>query len=187
MADVYIFHGSYGSPSENWYPWLKHKLEKLGFKVYVPKFPTPKNQSLESWLKTFEKYNLKKDSILIGHSIGAAFMLSLMELYAIDIKACIIISGFISLLGDERFDSINRTFLVKRYDFIKIKNNCKNFYVVHSDNDQYVPVQKAEEIAERLGVSVEIIPNAGHFNKDSGYTKFELLLRKIKDLPTTQR
>ncbi|MDP3988435.1 MAG: hypothetical protein Q8P80_04820 [Candidatus Levybacteria bacterium] len=49
-----IFHGAYGNPEENWFPQLKEELEALGQKVVVPKFPTPQNQNLESWMKVFE-------------------------------------------------------------------------------------------------------------------------------------
>jgi predicted alpha/beta hydrolase family esterase len=53
MKNAFIIHGSYGHPKENWFPWLKNELEKLNYKVFVPAFPTPQNQSLASWFKTF--------------------------------------------------------------------------------------------------------------------------------------
>jgi predicted alpha/beta hydrolase family esterase len=46
MANIFIIHGSYGNPDENWFPWLKKELEQEGHKVFVPKFPTPEDQSL---------------------------------------------------------------------------------------------------------------------------------------------
>ena len=63
----------------------------------------------------------------------------------------------------------------------KIKENCKNFYVYHSDNDQYVPLEKAKEFAEKLNVEVKVVKGAGHFNMETGYDKFELLLSNIKN------
>ncbi len=50
----------------------------------------------------------------------------------------------------------------------------------HSDNDPYVPLEKAKELAKKLGVELIMVKNAGHFNEKAGYTKFELLLEKIK-------
>ena len=40
-TNVFIFHGTEGYPEENWFPWLKEKLEAKGYKVFVPQFPTP--------------------------------------------------------------------------------------------------------------------------------------------------
>ena len=51
MKNAIIIHGTYGNPDENWFPWLKIELEKIGYQVYVPTFPTPENQNLEAWLK----------------------------------------------------------------------------------------------------------------------------------------
>ena len=51
-----------------------------------------------------------------------------------------------------------------------------------SDNDPYVPLEKAQELAKHLGVDVIIVKNAGHFNEKAGYTKFELLLENIRNV-----
>ncbi len=48
FQNVFIFHGSSGYPEENWFPWLKQKLEDKGLEVFVPKFPTPEGQSFEA-------------------------------------------------------------------------------------------------------------------------------------------
>ena len=53
MTNIIIIHGSYGNPNENWFPWLKSELKKLKCNVFVPKFPTPENQSLESGSRDF--------------------------------------------------------------------------------------------------------------------------------------
>lgn len=56
METAFIIHGVGGHPEENWFPWLKKELEKIGYRVFVPKFPTPEGQTLTNWLKTFEPY-----------------------------------------------------------------------------------------------------------------------------------
>ncbi|MDD5148166.1 MAG: alpha/beta hydrolase [Candidatus ainarchaeum sp.] len=166
----------------HWFPWLKEKLEELGCRVFVPAFPTPENQSLQNWLAVFQEYqeNLDNDSIVVGHSLGPAFLLSILEKAKKPIKAAFFIAGFTGSLGNHSFDEVNRTFVEKNFDWKKIRKNCKSFFVFNSDNDPYVPIEKGKELAEKLGTKLIIVKGAGHFNKAAGYTKFELLLEKIK-------
>ncbi len=182
MANVFIIHGTGGSPEINWFPWLKKELENLGCKVFVPKFPTPENQSLESWLEVFEKYRkyLDENSIVVGHSLGPAFLLSVIENLDKPIKASFFVSGFIGFLNNPDFDGLNKTFVDKRFDWNKIRKNCKRFYVINSDNDPYVPLEKGKHIAEKLGAELVVLKNAGHISQESGYTKFGLLLEMIR-------
>ncbi|RLJ02162.1 MAG: serine hydrolase family protein [Candidatus Aenigmatarchaeota archaeon] len=183
MTNIIIIHGAYGHPNENWFPWLKSELEKLGCRVFIPKFPTPENQSLKNWLKVFENYKqyLNENSIVVGHSLGPVFLLNILEKLDKPIKAAFFVSGFVGLLGNPNFDNINKTFVDKNFDWQKIKQNCKKFYIFHSDNDPYVPLEKAKELAKNLDVDIILVKNAGHFNEKAGYTKFELLLKKIKN------
>jgi len=183
MTNVFIIHGAHGHPEENWFPWLKSALDKLGCKVFVPKFPTPQGQTLENWLRVFEEYEkyLDENSIVIGHSLGPAFLLTVLERLNHPIRAAFFVAGFVGLLGNPTFDEINKTFIDKSFDWKKIKQNCKRFYVFHSDNDPYVPLEKGKELAKNLGAELIIVKGAGHFNERAGYTKFYLLLEKIKN------
>lgn len=183
MKTAIIFHGTKGSPEENWFPWLKDELEKLNYKVFVPRFPTPENQNLNSWLKVFKNYKkyLKKDTILIGHSIGCAFILDILERIGTKANTCYLIAGFLGLLNIE-VDKWNKTISDKEFNWKKIKNNCNKFILFYSDNDPYVPITKAEELKEKLNAQLILVKGSGHFNKASGYIQFEKLLKKIKEL-----
>jgi predicted alpha/beta hydrolase family esterase len=185
MTNVFIIHGAYGNPDENWIPWLKGELEKLNYNVIVPKFPTPENQNLKNWLDVFSKYNndkfLNSDTIFIGHSIGVAFLLNVLESKKMKkIKSAYFIAGFTGKLNNPKFDIINESFANKIFDWNAMKSNCNRIFVYHSDNDPYVPLAKAEDLAKNLNVKVNLVKNAGHFGTKAGYTKFELLLEKIK-------
>ncbi len=181
MTNVFIIHGSYGHPNENWFPWLRSELEKLDCKVFTPKFPTPDNQSIKSWLKTFEDYkkHMDENSIVIGHSLGPAFLMSIIEKLDKPIKAAFFVSGFLKLKNNLE---INKSFTDRNFNWKKIRNNCKGFYVFHSDNDPHIPLNKAQKLAKNLGVDLIIVKGAGHFNEKTGYTRFDLLLEKIKEI-----
>ena len=183
MTNVFIFHGTGGYPEENWLPWLKQKLEKLGCKVIVPKFPTPENQTLENWLKILKKYEqfYNENTILVGHSLGGAFLLRVLEKYNFIIKAAFIVSAPIGIAPIRNWNS-DLAFLTKfEFDWQTIRQHAKKFFVFHSDNDPYVSLGNGEELSKKLNTKLIFIPNAGHFNKSAGYTKFDALFAKIKN------
>lgn len=181
MSNTFIIHGTDGNPDENWIPWLKGQLEQEGYEVVVPRFPTPEEQSLEAWMEAFEPYKQKitDETIFVGHSLGPAFILHLLEAHKA--KALVSVSGFLGELGNEHFDTLNKTFM-KDFDWDTIRANTKSFAVLHGDNDPYVPVEKAQELAKHLGTKVELIPDGGHLNTSAGYTTFELLLSKVLEV-----
>ena len=180
-SNIFILHGAFGDPNENWLPWLKTELEKLGCQVYIPLFPTPENQSLETWRLIFNSYQKKltERSILVGHSIATAFILDILEKLDHPIKAVFLISSFIQPLNNQNFDQINQTFYRDNFDWKQIKKNCQHFYIIHSNNDPYVPLDHAQYIANNLQENITIIKNGGHFNTASGYEKFPELLTKV--------
>lgn len=181
MKTALIIHGAYGNPNENWIPWLKSELEKFGYEVAVPVFPTPENQNIESWLDVVSPHfeNLNNESVLVGHSIGAVFLLSILEKLNTSVKTTIFASGFLHDLGNDDFDKINRTFYDKDFDWQKIKKSSQEVFVFHGDNDPYVPLSEAENLAEKLCAETEVIKNGGHLNESAGFVEFPALLETI--------
>ncbi|MFH1916085.1 MAG: alpha/beta hydrolase [Nanoarchaeota archaeon] len=184
--NAFIIHGAYGTPQENWFPWLKSELEDLGCKVYVPKFPTPEGQNLINWMKIINEYKkeFNNETIFIGHSIGPAFILNILEQLDKPIRAAFFIAGFIGKFtgkwADPQFNLINKTIAEKTFNWQKIRHNCTSFYLFYSDNDPYVPQEKALELGQSLLVKPILVKNGGHFNKDAGFSEFPLLLDYIK-------
>ncbi|MDO8480994.1 MAG: alpha/beta hydrolase [Nanoarchaeota archaeon] len=184
MNTAFIVHGARSSPKENWFPWLKEQLQKLGYKVYVPQFPTPENQSLDSWDKAFQPFldKITEESVVIGHSVGVPFLLHILQNLHVEIKASFFVGGFISALGNERFDSINKTFIEQDFHWQSIKHHCREFTLFHGEDDPYVPLDKAEELNSHLHGELIVIENGGHLNAEAGFTEFPQLLEKIRQL-----
>ena len=177
----FIIHGSASNSSENWFPWLKNELEVLGHEVIALDFPQPPKQSLTNWMKTFEPYMSKIDSetIFVAHSLGPAFVLSILEKMKVKVKACYFVSCFIGPLGID-LDKVNKTFTEKEFEFSNIRARCPKFICFASDNDPYVPLERTRELSEKINGKLIVVKNAGHFNKKSGYVTFEKLLEEIK-------
>jgi hypothetical protein len=181
MADVFIVHGIGGSPSENWFPWLKEELQKLGCRVIAPQFPAPENPKLESWLEAFEKYKPQlENSIVVGHSLGVVFLLSVIESLERPVKAAFFVAGFASPLNNSEFDELVGTFVDRQFDWSRIRRNCRKFYTINSDDDPYVPLERGRELAKNLKTELITLKNAGHMNEETGFTRFDFLLEKIK-------
>ena len=187
--DIVIMHGTEGSPEGNWFPWLKKEMEAAGHDVYVPRFPTPENQNMQSWCKVLREETpiYGENTILIGHSAGAAYMLRLLEVLGISsdgeldqkVAKSIFVSGFFEKLGNEYYDNLNSDFIEHEFNWDRIKMNMGIASVFHGDNDLYVPLSAAENLGENLGVPVTVIPNGGHLNTESGYTKFPEILKVL--------
>ena len=170
MNNYFIIHGAYGSPEENWFPWLRKELEKMGHKIIIPQFPTPENQTLDNWLKVMDEYKeyLSGETIVIGHSIGSGFLLNVIERLETPIKAAFLVSGWTGLLNHP-LDEINKTFIDREFNWEKIKNNCNRFFVINSDNDPYVPLSLGQVLANNLGTELIVVNNGGHINEKAGF------------------
>ncbi len=181
MTPIFIIHGAEGHPEENWFPWLKKELEQLGHTAIVPQFPLFNDQTLANWLNVLAQYKefITPETIFVGHSLGTAFILNVLE--TTPAKAAFFVAGFTGKV-ENKFDDSMKTFAQRTFDWQKIKEHCNHFTVFHSDNDPYVKIEKAHELAEYLEVPVNIIKGAGHFNEAAGCTKFDILLEKITEL-----
>jgi uncharacterized protein len=175
--NVIIIHGVGGHPQENWFPWLKKELEEIGHKVGIPQFPKP--ETLPSWLEIIKAYNIDKETILVGHSLGVPFILNILEKSVC--HSAFLVSGFVGKLDNE-FDNVTKTFAQKEFEWSSIKKNCSHFEIFHSDNDPFVKIEKAYELQKNLNCELTIIKNGGHLNQSSGFTKFSELLKKIKKI-----
>lgn len=185
MKKAIIIHGTEGHPKENWFPWLKEKLEERGYEVTVPQFPSPPVVAarISEWfdvLNTLD-YKFDKETIVIGHSLGGVFTLRLLEKLSAPVKAAFLTG---TPIGVKPILNYDRDVAFSGFDFNwdKIKANAKHFEVFQSDDDPYVDLGNGEELASHVGVKLNFIPNAGHFNKKAGYTKFFHLLEKIDEL-----
>jgi predicted alpha/beta hydrolase family esterase len=184
VINAFIFHGTGGNPESNWFPWLKGELEKKGVPVFVPQFQDPReNHYLEDWLKVLKKYEQRIDeqTILVGHSLGGLFLLRVLERLNHPVAAAFFVAAPVGVKPILYYDS-DEKFSGFEFEWDKIKGKANNFFVYHSNNDPYVSLGNGELLAKQLGVQLTMIPNAGHLNAESGYTKFYKLLKDVNGI-----
>jgi predicted alpha/beta hydrolase family esterase len=182
MSNAIIIHGTEGYPEENWFPWLKSELEQKGYEVIVPQFPSPPvvPAKISEWFDILKEYKQKitEDTLLIGHSLGGVFTLRILEKLEKPVKAAFFAGTPIGVKPILNYDR-DMAFSGFDFDWEKIKQNALRFVVFQSDDDPYVGLENGKQLADKLGVELNFIPNAGHFNKRAGYTQFPELLKEI--------
>ena len=64
-------------------------------------------------------------------------------------------------------------------NFDDVKKYCKDIVCYYSDNDPYVKYDVEKAFADKLTDKQYVIKNGGHINAETGYTKFEEVLKEI--------
>lgn len=199
-------HGSYGSPQENWFPWLKKELEQRSQTVILKQFPVDDwdainrigsddvasyqpIESLASWETYFLEHVLPQIGdepfVFIGHSIAPIFMLHMLKKYPLQLAGAIFVAPFFDIPTNPeswQFYPVNKTFYSMDFDFDKIKEKIGKSYVVYGDDDPYVPVSEPVLFAEKLGSEIFVVKGGGHCG--SIFKEFPLVLNLVKKLIT---
>lgn len=184
MKQALILHGTDATPQSNWFTWLKGKLEKDGYKVWLPQLPnsdTPNTKVYTDFLLSEPDFTFDDETIIIGHSSGAVEVLHLLQKLPDDtkIKAAFLVSAFKDDLG---WDALGGLF-DEPFDFASIKTKAGKFTFLHSDNDPYCPIEHVQYLSGQVGGELIIKSGQGHFNTELGeqYKVFPELLEIIRE------
>jgi predicted alpha/beta hydrolase family esterase len=180
---VIVLHGAHGGPDTNWFPWLHAALNAQGIDVVRPRFPTPEGQSLQAW---FDAYDLAvkglpaASTILVGHSLGAAFALRLVERASAPFAGLFLAAPFIGALGLPDYDAINQSFFAEPFDWAGIgERKGKACRCWAGDDDRYVPLARSQEVAHCLNAPLEVVPGGGHLSDETGFDVFPRLCEAV--------
>ncbi|WP_433303041.1 RBBP9/YdeN family alpha/beta hydrolase [Actinoplanes sp. CA-030573] len=169
-----IFHGTGGSPGVAWYPWLAGRLAERGFEVEVPHYPglnvTPIAEFRPAVLAA---HTFDRDTVLIGHSGGAALLLALLE--HVRVAQAFLVAGYSTRPNDSA-----EPVLQESYDWATIRGNARDFYFINSATDPYgCDAAQGRAMFDKLG-GTQIVRNDGHFGDyNQVYDEFPLLDRLI--------
>jgi hypothetical protein len=121
------------------------------------------------------------ETIFVGHSLGGAFALRFLERMDTVIHAAFLVASVWGVM-DKTFDPLMTTFTRSPYDWDRIRQHCGKFSVIHADNDPYIRLDLARDLAAHLGSTVTLVTGGGHLNAAAGYREFPLLLKEIEAL-----
>ena len=173
IKQALVLQGWYQKTESNWYPWLKTKLEKRGYRVHLPDLPTmhtdlPDMDKQLRYIKDLKTMN--KDTLVFGHSLSCLLAMRLAE--ETPYQKMFLVAGWDS--NDLTIE--HRLFWANPIDHTAIKRHVKEIYCISSDNDPYTTAFTAEEMSKRIGGKFILVPGTGHFTAKDGVTTMPIIL-----------
>lgn len=160
---------------KHWIPWLKKELEKRDVECYTPLMPEPWQPKYQDWKREINKLSINKNSVLVWHSCGGAFLVRWLKETEKKIPGLVLVS-----LG-----KIGKT---KKYStfyggdkIMNIDKNVKNKIIIFTSNDDIKEhIDGAHEYEKELPAKVIFLKDRGHFTfDDMGTEEFPELLEAI--------
>lgn len=187
---VFLVHGWGGSPTNNWFPWLKKELERRGFMVSALKMPHAETPTIEDWVSHLATAVKKPDEdiYLVGHSIGCQAIARYLERLPAGamVGGVVFVAGFFKRLtniGDDPDDrAIELEWLETPLDLNKVKTHFKQSVAIFSDDDQWVPADNQDDFKSILGSKIIIEHAKRHFSDDSGIKELTAALNAVLTL-----
>jgi len=149
-----------------------------GYEVLVPRMPNGTNAQYLEWSIWFEHIVplLKKDTILVGHSLGGIFLAKYLseKIVPIKIKAVILISAPYEGLELEELASFALLGPLSKFN-----KQANKIVLIHSKDDIVVPLDHVYKYSKDLSNSnIMLFNNKGHFKLEH----FPELVDLIKNL-----
>lgn len=90
--------------NSHWFPWLQKQFLLAGYLAYTPEMPDAYAPNFEVWRREFERYPLSQESVLVGHSCGAGFLLRWLTESRVTIKRLVLVAPWLDPRGTKGAD-----------------------------------------------------------------------------------
>lgn len=178
MRIIFIPGNGGGSPKDNWFPYLKTELEKLGVHVVASEFPD-NDLARESYWIPFLKNDLKADenTILVGHSSGAIAAMRYAENNPL--LGSVLVGVYHTDLGIPK--EIQSGYFNRPWNWDAIVQNQKWILQFASTNDPWIPIDEARFVQKKLKTDYYEYTDQGHFGGDYTKLTFPELLEALRN------
>jgi hypothetical protein len=164
------------TPKEKrWMNWLEKELQNRSLNALAPDMPISWKPKYVEWKQEFEKYPVTEDTMFIGHSCGAAFMVRWLLETNKHVKKLILVAPAKVPEGDNdpRRDLYD-------FDFPRDAAKIADEIVVFTSNDAPHHLQSLEMYKNALHPRVERLENKQHFLFfQTGTNEFPELLNEV--------
>eukprot|EP00698_Gefionella_okellyi_P003006 TRINITY_DN12833_c0_g1_i1.p1 TRINITY_DN12833_c0_g1~~TRINITY_DN12833_c0_g1_i1.p1 ORF type:complete len:190 (+),score=44.42 TRINITY_DN12833_c0_g1_i1:84-653(+) len=162
-----------------WYGWMKQELQARNIPCVISVYPDPITARETIWLPFMrDELHVDSNTIVVGHSSGAAAALRLME--TSKIAGCVLVSAYYTDLGDatERASG----YFARPWNWEAMKQNAGFIVQFHSANDHLVPVEQGRQVHEWLGTEYFEHRKDGHFQADEFPALIEAITTKVAQM-----
>ena len=161
---------------KHWLPWIKKELTTGGIKTETPLMPTPWYPDYEKFKKKFEKYEVAKNTVLIGHSCGCAFLVRWLGETKQKISKLILVAPW--KIPDKN-DKFRKAFYGYTIDKT-IKSRVKKVIMFTADDEKEDGKKSLKIFNDALGGKVIELKGRGHYTLEGmGTEEFPELLKEI--------
>ena len=174
---IFLSGNGGGTPRDNWFPFVKEELTKLGLHVIDRDFPDNDIARAKYWLPFIKELGADGQTILVGHSTGAIASMRFAENNKI--LGSVLVAGYYTDLNDVKekesgyFDS--------PWSWDAIKKNQKWIIQFSSTDDPWIPIEEARFVHEKLRTDYHEFTDQGHFGWQPKKETFPELVAAIKN------
>lgn len=174
---IFIPGNGGGTPRDNWFPYLKIELGKLGFEIIDKDFPDNIIAPEKSWIPFLKKLGADENTIFIGHSTGAIAAMRFAENHKI--LGSVLVGGYHTDLGIE--EEKQAGYFNRPWDWESIRSNQKWIAQFNSTDDPWIPIEEARFVSEKLNSDYFEFTNQGHFGGDYFKAEFPEIVEYIRE------
>src|SRR3989344_8081593 len=186
MKRIFLVHRWSGGQADDWRPWLKLELEKLGHQVFIPEMPDTDVPVIEKWVRKLREEVSMPDpnTCFVGHSIGCQAILRYLETIDTPVGGAVFVAGWFNLenLVDDQVKEIAKPWLETPINLEKVKSTLPQSTLIISGNDPYGCLEENRKKFAEVVTKEIVVPNAGHFTEDDGFTELLVVLDELREM-----
>lgn len=213
LPHTLILHGLGGSGPEHWQNWLAGELAHHGGSVDLPRFSSPDEPELSTWLDELRAHlaampaggsasaagsgpvagsgsgSGSVERVVVAHSLAVLLWLhhaagEFDPGLRVD-RVLLVAPPAPDFAGEPLISG----FLHPVLDPTVVRRAAVSTRLVVGEGDAYCTVAQAKEMAEALRVEVDVIVGGGHLNVDAGYGEWGAVLKWVRSgrVPVTPR
>jgi predicted alpha/beta hydrolase family esterase len=161
---------------KHWIPWLKRNLIEVGIKTETPLMPEPWSPNYEKFKVEFEKYEVDENTVLVGHSCGAAFLVRWLGETKKNFFKLILVAPWRIPNKDDKLKKEFYTYSIDE----GIKLRASEIVMFTADNEEDKGKESLKIFHQALGGEVIELKGHGHYTMDDmGTEELPELLEKI--------